>query len=398
MDWRKNRNPQVPAALRSDVSLHILGDEAVLFDGARQLLYAANTVAAFIWCRLEDRLSPADIAADVATTFSLPRPTADIYVADSLAAWRDLGLIDSAPPAPWRPPSPTAIQRRTVAVPPPYSVSSYRILDTTVALHFGDRELAGLIEPLLAHLAAPAATTPAAAFDLFRAGTRIVLAVDGSRIDDGPDIGHAAWMTMMHLADIALERDGAFCAFHAGAVVRHGRCLLLPGESGYGKSTLVAALIHSGFQLAGDDTIILAGDSLDVRPLPLPPCIKEGAWAALTPFVPGIGAATVHSRPDGRRLDYLPVPPMARLADPAAGVPVGWIVFPRYVAGAATQFAPLGKLAALQRLMPDFFPAALPLTRDQVERLARWIEGIECFDLRHSSLTEGVARLRALSP
>jgi hypothetical protein len=42
---------------------------------------------------------------------------------------------------------------------------------------------------------------------------------------------------------------------HAAAVVRHGRCVLLTGEHGAGKSTLAYACLRAGFQLMAEDVI-----------------------------------------------------------------------------------------------------------------------------------------------
>jgi len=47
---------------------------------------------------------------------------------------------------------------------------------------------------------------------------------------------------------------------HAGAVARHGRALLLPGDSFCGKTTLVAALIQAGASYYSDEFAVLDAD------------------------------------------------------------------------------------------------------------------------------------------
>lgn len=53
-----------------------------------------------------------------------------------------------------------------------------------------------------------------------------------------------------------LKRRGKF-NLHAAAVGRNGFCILLPGTTGSGKSTLTVALLREGFDFMGDDTVFL---------------------------------------------------------------------------------------------------------------------------------------------
>jgi len=62
---------------------------------------------------------------------------------------------------------------------------------------------------------------------------------------------------------------------HSGAVAWKGKAILLPGESGAGKTTLTAALVRAGASLCSDEYGVLdrAGR---VHPYPLPLRVKEG--------------------------------------------------------------------------------------------------------------------------
>ena len=77
------------AVPRQGVSLHLLGDQGVLFDFPAQRLYAANTTASFIWCCLEERQPSQEICGRLADTFGLRLAEAETYVAGMLAEWRD---------------------------------------------------------------------------------------------------------------------------------------------------------------------------------------------------------------------------------------------------------------------------------------------------------------------
>jgi hypothetical protein len=71
------------------------------------------------------------------------------------------------------------------------------------------------------------------------------------------------WPNLIDLAMVltseSLRRGGFFLA-HAGGVGRHGRCLLLLGESGAGKTTLALRKAIEGWDFYGDDMVIVGRD------------------------------------------------------------------------------------------------------------------------------------------
>ncbi len=85
------------AVPRRGVSLHLLGDQGVLFDFPAQRLYAANATASFIWCCLEERRTRRQTCERLAETFGLRLADAETYVEAMLVQWRELGLIDGGP-------------------------------------------------------------------------------------------------------------------------------------------------------------------------------------------------------------------------------------------------------------------------------------------------------------
>ncbi len=64
-------------------------------------------------------------------------------------------------------------------------------------------------------------------------------------------------------------------ALHAGAVYRDGKCFILPGKSGNGKSTLTGWLIKNGFQYLTDELVFLTPAG-QVQPMTRPISLKVG--------------------------------------------------------------------------------------------------------------------------
>ena len=88
---------QSEAVPRQGVSLHLLGDEGVLFDAPGQRLYAANTTASFIWCCLEEGRPLRETGQALADTFGVPLAEAEAHVEAMVAQWRTLDLVEGGP-------------------------------------------------------------------------------------------------------------------------------------------------------------------------------------------------------------------------------------------------------------------------------------------------------------
>ncbi len=74
-------------------------------------------------------------------------------------------------------------------------------------------------------------------------------------------------------------------AIHAAAVMYNDGCLLLPGKSGTGKSTLTSWLVSRGCHYLTDELIIIRNGDRRVYPFTRPINIKAGATTAVSSFL-----------------------------------------------------------------------------------------------------------------
>jgi HprK-related kinase A len=146
----------------------------------------------------------------------------------------------------------------------------------------------------------------------------------------------------------------SFLMIHAAVIEKHGHAAILPAPPGSGKSTLCAALVGRGWRLLSDElTLIRIGDRAIV-PLPRPVSLKNKSIDIIRDFQPG----AVISRPvlDTMKGTVAHVkPPSASIARANETCRPGWIIFPRYVAGAGTSMAPLGRSRAFIRVADNAF-------------------------------------------
>jgi HprK-related kinase A len=176
---------------------------------------------------------------------------------------------------------------------------------------------------------------------------------------------------------------------HAAVVEKHGRAAILPAPPGSGKSTLCAALVQSGWRLLSDELAMIGlADGL-LWPNPRPVSLKNASIGVIrarfpdsvfSPAVAGTDKGTVaHLKP--------PAAAVARAREPARP---GWIIYPRYEAGAATSVVPVGRADAFMRTAGNAFNYSI-LGVHGFDALAGLVERCASLALTYSDLDEALA-------
>jgi hypothetical protein len=201
-------------------------------------------------------------------------------------------------------------------------------------------------------------------------------------------IGHMTW----HINHQSLRITGDFFLIHAGAVqTTAGDGILLPAQSGGGKTTLVAALLrHGGFRYLSDEAGAIDPVSRMLYPYPRALTVKSG-HATSFPELYGNenggkwveGVKWIH--PSDIRPGCMGSPCSIRL-----------IVAPQYVANAPTEVTPLTPAQTAVELLTKginlvrYRARAMPLVAD----IARQVPG---YRLVSGNLDEAVATVVQLA-
>ncbi len=114
-------------------------------------------------------------------------------------------------------------------------------------------------------------------FDIVCSGTKNKLSLweGDKRLYFGTSAYQLAYILMNEVLYHCIDSNDTHHALHAGGVRRNGACIILPGESGSGKSSLTAWLISNGFQYLTDELVFLGADA-SVTPLTRPVSLKGG--------------------------------------------------------------------------------------------------------------------------
>ena len=186
---------------------------------------------------------------------------------------------------------------------------------------------------------------------------------------------------------------------HAAVLERDGHAVILPAPPGSGKSTLCAGLASRGWRLLSDELTLLSLSDGTVTPLGRPISLKNESLSVIREFVPhAVLNAVTHDTSKGS-VSHMKVPEahVRRLDEPASP---RWVVFPKYVAGAAAELRQRSKTDSMLELGRNAFNYTL-LGATGFEVLADMVDACDCYDFSYSRLEDAVAvfdRLVAETP
>ena len=180
-----------------------------------------------------------------------------------------------------------------------------------------------------------------------------------------------------------------YLALHAAVLERNGRALILPGPSGSGKSTLCAGLAFNGWRLLSDELTLIDPARLVILPVPRAISLKNASIDVIRRFVPdAIFSDVVNDTTKGSVAHCRPTHDvMARANDVARP---GWLVVPRYDAGAEPRLQPLPKARAMMKAVDSTFNLNIQ-RRGGFELLGQLVDRSECFEFTYSRLEDALA-------
>ena len=183
---------------------------------------------------------------------------------------------------------------------------------------------------------------------------------------------------------LAKETEGSYL-LHAGAVARNGAGIILPGASGSGKSSLTMALLDRGYRYLSDELAVVDPITGELRAFPKPLGIKDislfpnlvkrnDLWVGPETVEPGEDESVWYVHPEDLTPESIGCP-----------IPIRYIIFPKYVPGAAPQLQRLAPSLAMRQLLENSvnFPQ---FGGDGVRLMARLVEDAQCFSLTTNGL------------
>lgn len=180
-----------------------------------------------------------------------------------------------------------------------------------------------------------------------------------------------------------------YLLLHSAVIEREGCAVIMPAPPGSGKSTLCAGLVNRGWRLLSDELALISLTDASIAPLGRPISLKNQSINIIRDFVaPSVFSRVVHDTSKGS-VSLLKVPPetMARIQEVAQA---RWVVFPKYVAGAAPKLTARSKANSMLELGRNSFNYMV-LGLKGFEVLSKVINTSDCYDFEYSRLDDAVA-------
>lgn len=354
MDWREDREPGQGKPGRTGPPnvplLHAFGEHWVLYFPAEDSLLILNSLGKAVWEMWSEGCGRHDMVSAFSEHFGL----------SSERAWHDVGEIlatlecvssanDKLQESAATLPAAGGVEDSLGNAPPAR-------FDDCGVFRFGHRRvrvMSAVAEAgasLFRRFAHRALVDEGSADTLEISGSDSLfrLTFRGHLIDEVTTINSLLSRLVQLLLGLEHPATNLLAHCHAGAVIRNGRSLLIPGSSGTGKSTLTAFLVANGFAYLGDDIVAIAEGGALLLPLPTCMSIKSGSWPVLEKLYPVLAELPSFNR-GARTVRY--IEPKGNYETLDEGSAPSIVLFPIYQPGEQTRLSLLPPLESMLRLV-----------------------------------------------
>lgn len=186
----------------------------------------------------------------------------------------------------------------------------------------------------------------------------------------------------------------SYLIIHAAVLEKHGHAVIMPAPPGSGKSTLCAALARNGWRLLSDELALIRITDGNIIPLPRPVSLKNASIDIMRDYA----SDAVFSRKVSDTMKgtvahmQAPADSVARADEPARP---GWIIRPRYEAGASTRLSTISKASMFMHAADNAFNYSL-LGEQGFTSLAALIDASSCHEFVYSKLDEAIDTFNSL--
>ena len=337
-----------------------------------------NSTAAEIWEYGRGNESPSSIAAFLSERYDVPFERALTDVLNCREQWRLMLTAERAGRMPVRlPPSPSSF----------HQTYSYNGCGFSVGL--STPELVAEIEPRLRSLLSNREPS-AVEFSMIVSdcGEWVHIHSGQEFISAEASVPAARAVLLQEIVRRAAKPPREWLAvIHAAACGNETECVVFPGASHSGKTTLAAMLMRAGLTFYSDDSVAIDKDGLRVHSMPFGLAIREGSWGLLESNIEGFDRAPVFDRYGGPVRFFYP-PAKARAARVAA------FVFPSYRPDSEFSIERLTTFDALIKLKESGF--WLENTRTGTCAFIDMVETAECYAMLYSDTRDAAAFVRGL--
>lgn len=213
--------------------------------------------------------------------------------------------------------------------------------------------------------------------------------LDGETVFNPFPLMHATAMLEWGMNWCVSTRIHTYLIIHAAVIEKDGLAVVMPAQPGSGKSTLTATLVQQGWRLLSDELALIDLDTLHAVPMPRPIGLKNQSIDIIKQRYPDAIMGIVSSDTLKGSVCHLK-PPVDSVLKQHVTCPIGWIVFPKFQAGATTELSKDMKGRSFMETAYNAFNYSI-LGVDGFEVLKKVVDRADCFSFKYSNLDEAIA-------
>ncbi len=363
-----------------------LDNHLVLLKKNASRVQMLNPLAKMIWQFKKTGLSSQNIAREISEAFGIPIELA-LQDVISINAQLMLDLVtkyeESLP------------SKKTISF--DKELSSWRASlavffffpNFTIRVNFDSQVIADKVRCMFPYISGLEVKLVDVEVDVISHSNIYLIVKNGVVVEQAESKSYTALMVFHHIVDLASKSNDWLVILHAAGVSWKGHSIVFPALGGSGKTTLTAALIKHGFDYINDDVIPLIRDTGELVHLPISLSIKSGSWPLLQSLYPELESLEVFGSQE-RRIKYLAPP----VNSSEQAIYAKNIILPNYQAGVTTKLESVSPAMALQAIIEGESLLRLPLKKEDIAALIKWIKPLGCYRLTYDKLEPTVDLLR----
>ncbi len=271
---------------------------------------------------------------------------------------------------------------------------NYKIFNTHFQFSYSSPWMKDMIHQGIAHLQTSSAKKDKIQFHLIEEKEELILVVNKNEFFRWP-VNQSEFfkgsVSLQLLNAVYNKTDEQWLgAFHASAVTRNSKAVLISASSGSGKSTLSALLAANGLQLISDDLVPISLDHQELYSFPTAISVKPGAIKTLLPHYPELANIQTQLNTSTGKESVNLVPHNAN--EPVIAK-VKAIIFPEYNPKIDFEWEEVDNISVLNDLLIESW---ISDNENAVKTFLDWYFDIPCFRLRYSNNKKAIEKVSQL--
>jgi HprK-related kinase A len=207
-------------------------------------------------------------------------------------------------------------------------------------------------------------------------------------------LNHATAMLEWGMNWCISTQINTYLIIHAAVIENNGFAAMLPAPPGSGKSTLCASLVQEGWRLLSDELTLINLSTAEAVPVPRPIGLKNQSIDIIKQRYPEAVFGVLSSDTLKGSVCHLK-PPSESVKLQFEECPIGWIIFPKFEAGADTELIAKSKGQAFMEIANNAFNYSM-LGVEGFDILKKVVDRADCYSFKYSNLDEAIAVFKQL--